>query len=65
MEDKTGQQKKGIKCAQFLDVFSFVVPVGHLRGMFSNPWAMRSYTIGRGARIRRKIFRNGQYTQSS
>lgn len=54
MGDKMGQEKKGLCCAQFLDVFVLVVPVGYLRGVFGNPWAIRIYIIGRGTRIRGK-----------
>lgn len=51
---KMGQEKKGIWCARFLDTFAFVVPGEYLRGMFSNPWAIRMFTPGRGPRIRGK-----------
>ena len=52
--NKMGQEKKGIWCALFLGIFAFVVPGEYLKGVFSNPWAIRMFTTVRGPRIRGK-----------
>ena len=35
------------------------MPGEYLRDMFTNPWAIRMFTVGKSAR--RKVFGNGQY----
>ena len=53
--DKMGPEKEeggAVMCSMFRCIFVFVVPVGCLRGVFNNPWAIRIYIIGRGTGIR-------------